>query len=135
MCRILLVEDDHDIRESAAGLLAASGHRVVEAENGRDALDWLASHTDEPPCMAIVDMMMPVMDGWELIATLRRDPRWSQLYVIVFSAVRGRGELESDVEADDFWPKPPRLDEFERVRIHCPFHGHSTVATLDLRGT
>ena len=132
MCRILLVEDDHDIRESAAGLLAGCGHHVIEAENGRDALEWLSGHTEEPPCMAIVDMMMPVMDGWELIATLRRDPQWTQLYVIVFSAVRSRNDIENDVEADDFWPKPPRLDELERVRLRCPFHGRSSVATLDL---
>jgi CheY-like chemotaxis protein len=134
MCRILLVEDDHDIRESAAGLLSTCGNDVIEAENGRDALDWLVGHVERPPCMAIVDMMMPVMDGWEFIATLRRDPQWNQLYVIVFSAMRNRTDIENDVEADDFWPKPPRLDELERVRLQCPIHGQSSVATLDVRG-
>jgi CheY-like chemotaxis protein len=134
MCRILLVEDDHDIRESAAGLLSTCGNDVIEAENGRDALDWLLGQVERPPCMAIVDLMMPVMDGWEFIATLRRDPQWNQLYVIVFSAVRNRTDIENDVEADDFWPKPPRLDELEQVRLHCPIHGRSSVATLDVRG-
>jgi CheY-like chemotaxis protein len=134
MCRILLVEDDHDIRESAAGLLNSCGHLVVEAENGRDALDWLSGHIEEPPCMAIVDMMMPVMDGWELIGTLRDDPRWKKLYVIVFSAVRSRSDIENEVAANDFWPKPPRIDELERIRAHCPYHGRSAGTTVDLRG-
>jgi CheY-like chemotaxis protein len=128
MCTILLVEDDKDIRESASALLNACGHRVDEVENGQEALDWLASHRQNPPCLAIVDMMMPVMDGWELIGKLRRDPFWNRLYVIVFSAVKGHPDDVGDaVAANDFWPKPPRLDQFEALTLHCPYHAQSLI--------
>jgi CheY-like chemotaxis protein len=129
MCRILLVDDDRDIRESASALLSLCGHRVDEVENGCKALEWLSSHRDDPPCFAIVDLMMPVMDGWELVTALRRDPTWDPLYIIVFSAATAVREIARAIAANAFWPKPPCVEQFERLRVHCAAHGQVGAPT------
>jgi CheY-like chemotaxis protein len=133
MCKILLVEDDRDIREAVAGLLNFGGHWVEEADNGRQALDWLSTHREDPPCLAIVDMMMPVMDGRELIGTLRSDPDWRGLYIIVFSATRSITDVANTVPANAFWPKPARVELFERIRVHCPYHARLSASNSDAR--
>jgi CheY-like chemotaxis protein len=81
---VLVVDDDPDVRESVAALLEEEGFEVVDAENGRDAL-----HTLEKiplPCLALVDLRMPVMDGVELIERLRKDARFDSMPVVAFSA-------------------------------------------------
>jgi CheY-like chemotaxis protein len=128
MCRILLVEDDRDIRESMAGLLSLSGHTIHEAEDGRKALDWLTAHRHDRACLAIVDLMMPIMNGWEFLAALRRDPHCHRLYVIVLSALRSFSAFGDAVPADAFWPKPPHLEQLDRLRNHCPYHSASRPA-------
>src|SRR5262245_53313567 len=67
--RILLVEDDELVRHSISRLLQASGYIVIEAENGRTAL---ASISQEPIDLVVTDVIMPEMDGVELIVALRR---------------------------------------------------------------
>jgi len=134
MCKILLVEDDRDIRESMASLLNFAGHWVGETDNGRQALDWLSQHREDPPCLAIVDMMMPVMDGWELIGTLRSDPNWRGLYIIVFSAVRSITDVAGAVPANAFWTKPARIELFEGIRVHCPYHARVSASNSDRLG-
>ncbi len=63
---ILVVDDDVDIRDTLGDALEAAGYPVVTAENGRDALDRLASMGR--PCLILLDLMMPVMDGFEFLA-------------------------------------------------------------------
>lgn len=67
--RILLVEDDEPTRKILAKLLAQHGYKVAEASNGRAAMDQI-QHT--PTELVITDMMMPEMDGMEMIVSLRR---------------------------------------------------------------
>ncbi len=67
---ILVVEDDDDIRESLIMLLQEEGYTVLGAEHGRAALDVL-SKIEEPPGLVLLDLMMPVMDGAELLPILR----------------------------------------------------------------
>jgi len=83
--RILLVEDDHDIRTSMEGLLRDEGYDVAACEDGRDALARLAS-VAAPPDLIILDLMMPVMDGWQFRISQRGDPALAQIPVIVMSA-------------------------------------------------
>jgi CheY-like chemotaxis protein len=68
---ILLVEDDTAMRTGLAYLLHSEGYRVVSTRNGREALEVLAS-ADEPPSLILLDLMMPVMDGWRFLAERRR---------------------------------------------------------------
>ncbi|XXX73440.1 response regulator [Sorangium sp. So ce134] len=83
--RVLLVEDDAPSREVLEGMLRRSGCDALSAENGRVALDLLATDAEAPDA-AIVDLMMPEMDGFELIERLRLHTRWRRMPLIVLTA-------------------------------------------------
>jgi signal transduction histidine kinase len=82
--RILLVEDDPDIRISLQSILAEEGFEVVACSNGRDALARLGSMA--APDLIILDLMMPVMDGWQFRIQQKNDPALAQIPVIAISA-------------------------------------------------
>jgi DNA-binding response OmpR family regulator len=82
---VLLVEDDDDLRDAIADVLEEAGYRVMLAENGRVALDALHMAERLPHCV-LLDLMMPVMDGQDLLRELRNTPRLSTLRVILLSA-------------------------------------------------
>ena len=73
--KVLLVEDDVDVRESCAELLQLSGFDVHSAEHGRAALDLL--HAGYLPDVVLLDLMMPVLNGVELLRIIRGDPRFA----------------------------------------------------------
>jgi len=83
---VMVVEDDHDIRDSLSVALADAGYEVVEASNGQVALDRLAI---AEPGVILLDLMMPVLNGLEFLVRFRQNPRWSHIPVIVASANRG----------------------------------------------
>jgi CheY-like chemotaxis protein len=98
MYSILVVDDDEDIREALSSLLSAGGYLVSTAANGREALDRI--DRSAPPHVIILDLVMPDMTGFELLAALRKDPELRQCYVVVVSASdRAPG-------ADAFFQKP-----------------------------
>lgn len=80
---VLVVEDDPDAREALRDLLEVNGYAVETAENGAQALARLENHL---PALVLTDLRMPVMDGWELVAHLRREPRYAALPVAVLTA-------------------------------------------------
>lgn len=109
---ILVVEDDDAIRESLVDLLQFTGHRVLAAANGAEAL-VLADR--ETPSLVLTDMWMPVMDGWEFVAALRR--RGWDVPVLVMTAARDVEAAAAEVRADDFLAKPFSSDELlKRVK-------------------
>jgi CheY-like chemotaxis protein len=81
---VLIVDDDESIRESLELALEMENRPTAQAANGRAALDWLRQH--EAPCLILLDLMMPVMDGWQVIDHLRQDERLSEIPVVVISA-------------------------------------------------
>jgi len=92
---VLVVEDDPDIRQAIAELLEDDGYECILAEHGLDALETLRRRT---PSLVLTDLLMPVMDGVELIARVRADTRWSHLPIVVMTAAGDRiigVELES----------------------------------------
>ena len=97
--RVLMVEDDPAQRMSIRSVLEPQQWRVTEAVNGRVALDLLAK---EIPDIILIDLMMPEMDGFELIAALRKRPEWRPIPVIVITALdltaADRARLNSGVE-------------------------------------
>lgn len=95
MKTILVVEDNEDIREYVTLMLRGDGYEVLEAENGQDALEQL-ERMPTLPCLLILDLMMPVMSGPELLQTLRQRAGFSQLPVVVLSA-GGRQDQVQDV--------------------------------------
>ncbi|HEU4322870.1 MAG TPA: response regulator [Roseiflexaceae bacterium] len=107
---ILVVEDDMIIRAVLMELLTEVGHTVLEAENGREALDLLRQ-LDELPSLIMLDLMMPVMTGWELCAVLALDPVLGRIPVAVLSAVSQIGERTRELGAVSTLAKPVELDE------------------------
>jgi CheY-like chemotaxis protein len=90
MCNtILVVEDSDDIRELVCTTLRRAGYTVQEAENGATALA-LIEEMPEPPCLVLLDLMMPVMSGAQLLTKLQESGRLATLPVIVTSAVADR---------------------------------------------
>jgi CheY-like chemotaxis protein len=83
--RVLIVEDDDDVRESIAETVARAGYQVETARHGREALD-IIDRSDEPPHAVLLDLMMPVMDGWTFLSKL--GPKRREIPVVVMSAVR-----------------------------------------------
>ena len=83
VCPVLLVEDDVETRALMAHTLEKAGWTVSEAGNGREALDMM---TTVQPRLILLDLMMPVMDGFGFLAALRARPEWQQLPVIVITA-------------------------------------------------
>lgn len=81
---VLLVEDNYDLRLTMETILELSGIRTHTARHGGAALEHLAA---KPASLVITDLMMPVMNGWDLCAALREDARYAQIPVIVVSAL------------------------------------------------
>lgn len=82
---VLLVEDDARIRHSLQLALEAEGYNVTVAINGKDALDVLIS--PEKPCVVLLDMMMPVMNGREFLDIMKEDSELAEIPVIILSAI------------------------------------------------
>jgi CheY-like chemotaxis protein len=116
-CPVLIVEDDADLREMMAQLLALEGFAAATVANGREALEYLQDHHDRPHVI-LLDLMMPVMDGWEFRRQQKADPALADLPVIVLSALdAARAE---DVRAEAFLKKPLDFDRLvQLVRAYC----------------
>jgi CheY-like chemotaxis protein len=116
---ILIVEDDDDIREALTQILELEGYVVREAANGREALDISAR---EPiPSLILLDLMMPVMDGWQFRAEQLKDPRLAKVPVVVISADASVHEKVASFGAASVLPKPISLDRLLRaVETLCP---------------
>ena len=110
---VLVVDDDGDTRESLGVLLELHGYAVDTAENGRRALDRLRA--GEPPCLIVLDLMMPEMSGWELRARMLEDPALAEVPVVVVS---GAADIDAETRrlgAIDYLPKPIDVDRLLRV--------------------
>ncbi|WP_375755108.1 response regulator [Corallococcus exercitus] len=81
---ILIVDDEPDLREVVAELLEMEDYTVLQAANGQAALEVLASQPQ--PCLVLLDLMMPVMDGHEFLHRLRQDERHRELPVLMLTA-------------------------------------------------
>ena len=101
---ILVVEDDEDAREAMVALLQMKGYRAVPAGNGREALDYLEEAP--APDLIILDLWMPVMDGWHFRSEQIKNPRLAHIPVIVVTALSDR----ADVDANEVIIKPVDVD-------------------------
>ncbi len=81
---ILIIDDDQRVRRALARAFAAEGYSVATAGDGDEALHSLA-RSESPPKIIIVDLMMPVMDGWRFRRHLLEQPRFANVPLIVFS--------------------------------------------------
>jgi signal transduction histidine kinase len=100
--RILLVEDDRSIREVLRGILEEEGYAVTTADNGRRALDCLLA--GEAPDIIVLDLRMPIMDGWQFRAAQKADPALAGIPVLAMSA-DGSAKAEA-IDAAAYLRKP-----------------------------
>jgi CheY-like chemotaxis protein len=91
--RVLVVDDEPDLRFILRRIFQAAGHEVTDAGNGADALERIAGTL---PDLVVTDMMMPVMSGQELIRRLRTDPATTHIPIL---AVTANGELAAAADA------------------------------------
>ncbi len=113
---VLVVDDDEATREAHALALRRSGIRVVTARDGRHALEQLRLCPEEDrPCCILLDLMMPVMDGWQFRAEQRRDPRLAAVPVIVCSAQGAAEQRAGALEAACYLNKPVEVEELLAV--------------------
>lgn len=108
---ILVVEDDETILTSIVTLLEDEGFAVVTANNGKVAIDWLGDGT---PSLVLLDMKMPVMDGWAFAEIYRTRPG-HKAPLVVMTAARDAKNWANDVGADDYIAKPFDLDDLLNV--------------------
>ena len=101
---VLIVEDDPDSREMFLELLREGGCAVVAANNGREAMGYLA--VNPPPDAILLDMFMPRMDGWQFRRAQEADPKLAAVPVIVVSAVRAAANSAVRSGAAAFLQKP-----------------------------
>lgn len=108
MARILLVEDDADIRVDLAEILASEGHEVRSAGHGEEALSVLRAGF--APDIILLDLMMPVMDGWQFRAEQLADPALRAIPVLLLSGASNVREAVTDLKAAGYVSKPIRLE-------------------------
>lgn len=103
--KILLVEDNEDNRDMLSRRLLRRGYEVVTAADGAQAVEKAAA---EAPAVVLMDMSLPVLDGWEATRRLRADPATAKLYVIALTAHAMSGDRDKALAAgcDDYETKP-----------------------------
>ena len=116
MPHVLVVDDDPAIRRVLARYLTLDGFTVVEVESGQAALDYLRAGGEA--CVILLDLRMPVMDGWAFRREQRRDPALAEIPVIVLSGADA--ERFTELEAAAAFEKPARMaDVVPCVRRLC----------------
>jgi CheY-like chemotaxis protein len=101
---VLVVDDDVSIRRLIAAALRRDGFAFTEAGNGKEALEIMRR---DHPSVVVLDLMMPVLSGWDVLQERARDPKLQQIPVILVSAARGPEVAEAiDKGIFAFLPKP-----------------------------
>ena len=104
--RILVVDDEPHIRATVTAMLESEGYDVIEATNGADALRAVEA---APPDIVLLDMRMPVLDGWGFAAELRR--RGHHVPIVVMTAASDAARWASEIAAPAFVAKPFGIDD------------------------
>lgn len=116
---ILIVEDDEDIAKNLQELLEEEGYGVVHCSNGSSALSYLDASSAALPSLILLDIMMPVMDGFQFREQQQLDPRIASLPVIVMTADGNIEEKRKKMGAQAYVRKPLDLLEFLDTIERC----------------
>lgn len=112
---VLIVEDDEAIRETMQLALEMRGYEVVTAGNGKEGM--AALRAGPKPCLILLDLMMPVMDGWGFVGALEHDPKLGRIPVVVVTAFTNQA---GTINARAIIAKPIPLEVlYETVRTYC----------------
>jgi CheY-like chemotaxis protein len=107
---VMVVDDDDEIRDALGSLLELEGYEVMSASNGREALELLEA---KKPDVILLDLMMPVMDGWTFRASQKSDPRFADVPVVVLTAAGV--QAANRVDANHVLQKPLSFDRITRA--------------------
>ena len=120
-CKSVLVADDNDdVRETIVEALTSEGYFVMGARNGEDAIEKLKEMP--APTLILLDLMMPVMNGWEFLDAQSKDSKFAQHQIVTISAVNSTKTLEdtSSLDVQGFLQKPLTLGGlYSKVREFC----------------
>ena len=109
---VLVVDDDPDTREVLSELLDASGIKVLQAENGKIALEVLKK-TPQFPCLVLLDLSMPVLDGRGFLKRRAKDPLLRDIPVVVISGSNQPAEQLEGIE--EFLRKPVKVERLMEI--------------------
>ena len=117
---VLVVDDEEMIRDVVAESLSDEGYPVIQATNGQEALDAVSAHR---PAVILLDMRMPVLDGWGFMRELKLRPGHDAA-VVVMTAARNARQWCDEVGADECLPKPFEIEQLigmvERLASGAP---------------
>ena len=113
MKRILLVEDDIDIREAIEEVLIHEGYEVISATDGEDGLEKIHSHL--PIHLILLDLMMPRKDGYQFREEQLKDSGIAQIPVVIMSADGRSVDKREKMQANEYIRKPLEIDHFLEV--------------------
>ena len=115
---VLVVDDDPDIRGTLVDVLELRGYRATAAANGQEALAQLRRGLR--PCVILLDLMMPVMNGWEFRGEQRRDEALAALPVVILSGDATTARKAADLGVPEYLRKPLELAAvLDVVKQHC----------------
>jgi CheY-like chemotaxis protein len=118
---VLIVDDDDDHRAGIREVLEDEGYSVVEAADGRQALDYVTDPHKPQPVLILLDLSMPVMTGWELLAIIKSYTRLASIPVILISGQEPMLDPRKHGTIVDFLRKPYNVDTLMRlVAIQVP---------------
>ena len=132
--KILVVDDKWENRSIFINLLQPIGFELVEATNGREGLERAV---DFQPDLIITDLVMPVLDGFEMIRRIRADPRLKDVVIIAISASAYTADRSQSIEAggNDFLPKPILFpDLLEKLKLHLELEWISSETVAESGG-
>jgi CheY-like chemotaxis protein len=113
---VLIVEDDPMVRKAMVSLLQGEGYQAHAAANGQEALHFLQQH--QPPMVILLDMEMPVMDGWEFRHEQERNPLLAGIPVILLSSVENLEGIAATLRAHGCLHKPLEASRLFSVLEH-----------------
>jgi two-component system, chemotaxis family, chemotaxis protein CheY len=111
LARVLIVEDDDGIRDMVDIVLSAAGYEVLTASDGADALEVIGGGS---PDLVLLDMRMPVMDGWEFARRYRAGPA-PHAPIVVMTAARDAAQRAAEIDANGYLGKPFDMAELLRL--------------------
>ena len=103
---VMVIDDDEDVREVLRDFIEDLGYRPVVAANGQEGLDAIRG-LDEPPCVILLDLMMPVMDGWQFLQVVSADVSLARIPIVISTSAPDRAPSGPKVLA-----KPVDLEDF-----------------------
>jgi DNA-binding response OmpR family regulator len=128
MTTVLIADDDEDILALVERALSESGYKVLLARDGATAL---ATARERKPALALLDIAMPELDGYEVTSTLKNDPATMNMIVILFTARSEASDVEKgyDAGADDYIMKPFTLKTLQSRVAAALGHASETAQT------